>query len=205
MQRIKIYGSGISGNCLKVKWTADLLGIAYDWIETDILKGETRTEAFLALSPAGQIPIVVLEDGRVLEQSCAIMLYLAEQAGSDLIPTGAYEKAKMIGWLFWEQNFHESSIAVRRFRKKFAGLPDEELDPSLLSRGNASLQLMEDHLTDHPFFGGSTVGLPDIALVAYTRMAGDGGYTLSDYPHVVKWITSVETALGIPPYSEESI
>ncbi|MCI5045442.1 MAG: glutathione S-transferase family protein [Aquisalinus sp.] len=205
MSRIKIYGSAISGNCLKVKWTADLLGIAYDWIETDILKGETRTDEFLALSPAGQIPIVVLEDGRVLEQSCAIMLYLAEQVGSDLISSDPFEKAKMIGWLFWEQNFHESSIAVRRFRKRFAGLSDGDIDPTLLTRGNASLQLMEAHLEKHSFFGGDQLGLPDIALVAYTRMAGEGGYILDDYPNVGRWISRVENALGIPPYGEENV
>ncbi|WP_306251508.1 glutathione S-transferase family protein [Parvularcula sp. IMCC14364] len=203
MERIKIYGSAISGNCLKVKWTADLLGITYDWIETDILKGETRTETFLALSPAGQIPIVVLEDGRVLEQSCAIMLYLAEQSGSNLVPSDPFEKATMISWLFWEQNFHESSIAVRRFRKRFARLSDDDIDPTLLTRGNASLSLMENHLAAQDYFGGTRLGLPDIALVAYTRMAGEGGYALADYPAVQAWIARVEAALGIPSYTEE--
>ena len=202
MARLKIYGSDISGNCLKVKWTADLLGLAYDWIETDILKGETRTPEFLKMSPAGQIPVVVLEDGRVLDQSCAIMLYLAERSESSLIPSDPYEKAQMLAWLFWEQNFHEASIAVRRFRKAIAKQADNEIDPSLLTRGNASLARMNDYLTENAFFGGEQLDLADIALVAYTRMAGDGGFVLKDYPEVQAWIGRMEGALNIPPYQE---
>ncbi len=198
---MKIYGSTISGNCLKVKWTADLLGLPYEWIEVDILKGESRTEAFLQLSPAGQIPIIVLEDGRVLEQSCAIMLYLAATHPNDLLPSDPYEKAKAVGWLFWEQNAHESSIAVRRFRKHFMKMSDAELDPALLTKGNACLALMENTLEKSSYIMGHNISLPDIALVAYTRIADEGGYDLAQYPTVQSWITKVEADLGIAPYA----
>ena len=102
---LRIYGDSISGNCLKVKWTADRLGRAYHWIETSVLKGETRTPAFLAMNPAGQVPLALLEDGRPLAQSNAIILHLAE--GSDLIPVDAYARARMLEWMFWEQYSHE--------------------------------------------------------------------------------------------------
>src|SRR5262249_40805667 len=95
---MKIYGDSISGNCLKVKWVADLLGRPYVWIETDILQGQSRTAEFLALNPAGQVPLVVLDDGRPLAQSNAIIAHLAE--GSDLIPADAYDRAKMFEWMF---------------------------------------------------------------------------------------------------------
>ncbi len=85
---MKIFGDSISGNCLKVKWTADHLGLAYDWVETGVLQGETRTPAFLALNPAGQVPLVILDDGRPLAQSNAILLHLGR--GSDLIPGDPY-------------------------------------------------------------------------------------------------------------------
>jgi glutathione S-transferase len=98
---VQIYGDSISGNCLKVKWTADYLGLAYDWIETDVLKSQTRTSQFLALNPVGQVPTVVLDDGRPLAQSNAIILHLAE--GSDLVPSDRYNRAKMLEWMFWEQ------------------------------------------------------------------------------------------------------
>jgi len=94
-----MYGDSISGNCLKVKWTADYLGARYDWIEIDVLKSQTRTPQFLALNPAGQVPTVVLDDGRALAQSNAIILHLAE--GSDLVPSDAYDRAKMFEWMFW--------------------------------------------------------------------------------------------------------
>ena len=109
---LQIYGDRVSGNCLKVKWTADRLGIPYRWIQTDVRKAETRTPEFLALNPAGQVPMVVLEDGRPLAQSNAIILHLAE--GSDLIPGDAYARARMLEWMFWEQYSHEPYIAVVR-------------------------------------------------------------------------------------------
>jgi len=99
---MRVYGDSISGNCLKVRWVAEYLKLSFDWIETDVLKGESRTPAFLALNPAGQVPLVILDDGRPLAQSNAIILYLAE--GSDLIPAGAYDRARMLEWMFWEHH-----------------------------------------------------------------------------------------------------
>src|SRR4051812_50194096 len=98
---LQIYGDRVSGNCLKVKWTAEKLGIPYRWIQTDVLRAETRTPEFLAMNPAGQVPLVVLQDGRPLAQSNAIILHLAE--GSDLIPKDAYARARMLEWLVWEK------------------------------------------------------------------------------------------------------
>ncbi len=92
---LQIYGDRVSGNCLKVKWTARKLGIAYRWIQTDVRKAETRTPEFLAMNPAGQVPLVVLGDGRSLAQSNAIILHLAE--GSALIPTDAYDRGPDAG------------------------------------------------------------------------------------------------------------
>ncbi|HQT52932.1 MAG TPA: glutathione S-transferase N-terminal domain-containing protein, partial [Phenylobacterium sp.] len=102
---MRIFGDSISGNCLKVKWTADHLRLSYDWIETDVLKAATRTPEFLALNPAGQVPAVILDDGRPLAQSNAIILHLAE--GSALIPADPYDRARMLEWMFWEQYSHE--------------------------------------------------------------------------------------------------
>src|SRR5579859_7227238 len=118
---MRIFGDSISGNCLKVKWTADLLGQHYDWVETDVLKRETRTPAFLAMNPAGQVPVVLLDDGRSLAQSNAILLYLAR--GSHLIPDDALLQAKMFEWLFWEQYSHEPYVAVARFQVRYLGKP----------------------------------------------------------------------------------
>ena len=195
MTALTIYGDSISGNCLKVKFVCDRLGLAYRWIETSVLKGETRTTEFLAMNPAGQVPVVKLADGRVLAQSNAIILYLAE--GSDLIPGDAYQRALMFQWLFWEQYSHETVIAVRRFHKAFLKKPDGEIDPALLPKGEKVLTVMNDHLAARRYFVSDKLSLADIALVAYTRWAHEGGFDLGRYPHVLGWVRRVEQDLGL--------
>ena len=194
---LQIYGDRVSGNCLKVKWTAEKLGIPYRWIQTDVRKGETLTPEFLAMNPAGQVPTVVLEDGRVLAQSNAIILYLAE--GSALIPNDAYARAQMLEWLFWEQYSHEPYIAVARFHRHLLGKTADAVDPKLMERGNAALARMERQLGSTPFLVGEAphLRLRRAPLVAYTRVAHEGGFDLSAYPSVQAWVGRVEAALGI--------
>ena len=195
MTMLAIYGDSISGNCLKVKFVCDRLSIAYRWVETSVLKSETRTAEFLKMNPAGQVPVVKLADGRVLSQSNAIILYLAEN--SDLIPAEAYERALMFQWLFWEQYSHETVIAVRRFHKAFLKKSDAEIDLALLPKGERVLAVMNDHLATRRYFVTDKISLADIALVAYTRWAGEGGFDLARTPHVQDWIRRVENDLGL--------
>ncbi|MFD1189620.1 glutathione S-transferase family protein [Phenylobacterium conjunctum] len=192
---MRIYGDSISGNCLKVKWTADHLGLTYDWVETSVLKAETRTPEFLALNPAGQVPAVVLGDGRPLAQSNAIILHLAE--GSDLIPADAYDRARMLEWMFWEQYSHEPYVAVARFQMHYLGKPASDLDPKLVERGHGALARLEQGLGASAFLVGDRASLADVALVAYTRVAHEGGFNLNDYPAVKAWVARVEAALKI--------
>ncbi|MFC6197117.1 glutathione S-transferase family protein [Ponticaulis profundi] len=197
IEKLTLYGNTISGNCMKPKWTADLLGISYDWVEIDILAGDTQTEAFLALNPVGQVPFARWPDGRVLPQSNAIMLYLAESAQSDLIPVDPFRKAQMMSWLFWEQYSHETAIAVRRFQKHYLKKSDDEIDPNLLSKGRRALGVMEMQLTYTDWIVGDEMTLADIALVAYTRLAHEGGFDLGEFPSVERWVSRTEHALGI--------
>ena len=192
---LQIYGDRVSGNCLKVKWTADKLGIPYRWIQTDVRKSETRTPEFLAMNPGGQVPTVVLADGRVLAQSNAIIIHLAE--GSDLIPKDAYARARMLEWMFWEQYSHEPYIAVARFHRALLGKPASEIDPKLMERGNGALTRLEQQLAATAFLAGDALTLADVALVAYTRVAHEGGFDLAVYPAVQAWVARVEAALGI--------
>ena len=190
-----IYGDAISGNCVKVKWTADRLGLRYEWIDVDVLSGATRTPEFLALNPAGQAPVVVLDDGRPLAQSNAIIVHLAE--GTNLIPGDPYARAKMFEWLFWEQYSHEPYIAVARFQMRYLGKPAEALDPKLLERGNVALRRLEAATGESAYLVGGFPTLADIALAPYTRWAGEGGFDLAAYPQVQAWIGRVERALGL--------
>ena len=190
-----IYGDLRSGNCLKVKWTADRLGFAYDWVEVDVMAGETRTPSFRRLNPAAQVPTVVLDDGKTLAQSNAIILHLAE--GTELIPQDTFWRAKMFEWLFWEQYSHEPYIAVRRFMKVYQGRAEEEIDPELKVRGEAALARMESWLAASPFLVDGHLSLADVALVAYTRVAHEGGFDLAGFPAVRDWVGRVETELGL--------
>ena len=190
-----IFGDSRSGNCLKVKWTASRMGVAYEWQEVDVLSGSTRTPEFLKMNPAGQVPAVILPDGRPLAQSNAIALYLAE--GSDLIPQDRYERARMHEWLFWEQYSHEPTIAVARFKVLFQGQPAAGLDPSLVQRGEAALRRLEQGLEGRSWLVGEAPSLADIALVAYTRWAHEGGFDLQPYAAIRGWIDRCEDAFAI--------
>lgn len=196
---MKIYGDLNSGNCLKVKWTCDRLGLPYEWVAVDTMKGESRTPAFLALNPAGQVPVVAFDDGRSLAQSNAVIRYLAR--GSDLIPADPWLEAKMDEWLFWEQYSHEPYIAVCRFQMVYLGKPASELDPDKVRRGHAALARMEQHLAYSEFLAGERLSLADVALLAYTRTAEQGGFELHDYPAIRGWISRAEAGLGLPAFS----
>ncbi len=194
---MKIHGDINSGNCLKVKWVCDRLALPYTWIDIDTLKGETRTTQFLKLNSAGQVPAVEFDDGRTLAQSNAIIRYLAR--GSDLIPADAFAVAKMDEWLFWEQYSHEPYIAVCRFQMRYLGKPASELDPDKVKRGYAALARMEHQLAVTRFLIADTLSLADVALLAYTRVAHEGGFHLDGYGAVRRWIGEAERSLGLPP------
>jgi glutathione S-transferase len=194
---MKIYGDDKSGNCLKVKWVCDYLALPYTWIDVDILKQETRSADFLSMNSAGQVPTIVLDDGRALAQSNAIIRYLAR--GSDLIPSDDFAAAKMDEWLFWEQYSHEPYIAVCRFQMRYLGKSASELDPEKVKRGHAALARMEQQLALTPFLAGEALSLADVALLAYTRLAHEGGFDLGGYPALRRWIGEAERSLGLAP------
>lgn len=195
MTALTIYGDSISGNCLKIKFVCDRLSIPYRWVETSVIRAETRTPEFLKLNPAGQVPVVAWDDGRVLSQSDAIIFHLAE--GSALIPTDAFERAQMLQWMFWEQYSHETAIAVRRFHLTYLKKPEHEIDPALMPKGERVLGVMNDHLASRRYFVGEKLTLADIALVAYTRWAHEGGFDLARHPHVRDWVRRIEKDLGV--------
>lgn len=192
---MKIYGDSNSGNCLKVKWVCDRLAMPATWVEIDTMKGESRTPEFLSLNDAGQVPVVILGDGRALAQSNAIIRYLAR--GSDLIPADAYDAAKMDEWLFWEQYSHEPYIAVCRFQMVYLKKQASDLDSEKVKRGYAALARMERRLAQSRYLVGEAFTLADVSLLAYTRVAHEGGFDLGVYQNVRRWISECDKKLGI--------
>lgn len=190
-----IYGDLRSGNCLKVKYTADKLGLGYEWVDVDIIAAESRTPDFLAMNPAGQVPCVRFEDGRVLAQSNAIVLYLAD--GTGLMPSRPYDRARVWELLFWEQYSHEPYIAVCRFQKLYLGKADAELDPNKVERGYGALDFMETRLRERDWLVGTRLSVADIVLLAYTRVADEGGFDVGKRAAVLAWIDRTERELGL--------
>jgi glutathione S-transferase len=192
---MKIHGDKISGNCLKVKYTADYLGLPYQWVDVDVVKGECRTTEFLRMSPMGQVPVIELDDGRHLAQSNAIVRYLAR--GSSLIPDDAFAEAKADELLFWEQYSHEPYVAVCRFQMVYLKRPKEAREEMRVTRGEAALDFMERAIDGRDWFIGERLSIADIVLLPYTRLAEEGGFDLSSRPNVEAWIARCEQTLGI--------
>lgn len=193
---MKLYGDNRSGNCYKVQLTLALLGRDYEFVPVDILKGDTQAAGFLALNPNGKIPTLVLEDGRSLWESNAIINYLA--AGSPLLPTDNFQLAKVQQWQFFEQYSHEPYIAVARFINKYLGLPDDRRGEYEAKQqgGYKALAVMEHQLSQTPYLVGDSVTTADIALFGYTPVAHEGGFELSRFPHINAWMQRVRAEPG---------
>ncbi|MDH5434370.1 MAG: glutathione S-transferase family protein [Gammaproteobacteria bacterium] len=193
---MKIYGDIQSGNCYKIKLLADLMNLGYQWIHVDILAGETHTADFLSKNPNGKIPMIVLDDGRVLSESNAILNYLAND--SKFLPDDKYQRALVLQWQFFEQYSHEPFIAVARYINKYLGLPEERRTEyeSKQAGGHKALKVMEQQLGTTTFFVGDDLTIADISLYAYTHVAGEGGFELSNYPAISAWIKRIESYPG---------
>ena len=190
--QIQIYGDSISGNCYKLQLVCSELGLDYVWHEMDILAGDTQTPNFLALNSNGKVPIMILEDGRVLPESNAILSYIAE--GTALAGSDRYSKANVLRWLFFEQYSHEPFIATSRFITKYLNSPPErqaDLDAKQPG-GYKALAVMEQQLSTLEFIANNEYSIADIALYAYTHVAHEGGFSLDGYPSVRKWLKRVE-------------
>ncbi|AGH50245.1 MULTISPECIES: glutathione S-transferase family protein [Sphingomonadales] len=192
-----------SGNCYKIRLTAALVGVPLDRREYDILKGETRTPAFLTqINGNGRIPVLQIGE-KLLPESNAACFWLAE--GSPLIPEDRFDRADMLRWMFFEQYNHEPNIATLRFWLAFVGenaLTDAQRAsiPARRAGGDAALAVMERHLRGGAgFFVGDRISLADICLYAYTHVAHEGGFDLGAYPAISAWIAAVARTPGYLP------
>jgi len=190
---LRLYDYLPSGNGYKIRLVLTQLGMPFERIELDILKGETRTAEFLRKNPNGRIPVLEIEPGKFLAESGAILSYLAE--GTPFLPQGRWERAQVLQWLFFEQYSHEPNIATSRFWLMHGELTEERRAalPQKRTLGYAALGVMEKHLTGRPFFVGDRYSIADIALYAYTHVAHEGGFDLSGFPDVRAWLERVRT------------
>jgi glutathione S-transferase len=196
---LHLYDYLASGNGYKVRLLLRLLGRPYRLTEVDILKGATRTPAFLAKNPNGRIPALEFEDGTVLWESNAILFYLAD--GTRLLPTERLQRAQVLQWMFFEQYSHEPYIAVMRFWLHYTGLDDDKLRqrPKKMEGGYAALAVMEQRLQAAPYFVGDKLSIADIALYAYTHVAPEGDFDLGRFPAIRAWLARIAAEPGYAP------
>ncbi len=186
-----LYNSPVSGNCYKVRLLAAHLGIPLELHELDVVDRSNRAEVLGDLSPARRVPTLVLDDGRGLAESNAILWYLGD--GTPYAPTGRYERAQVLQWQFFEQYQHEPSIAVVRFLIAYSGEAEKHANriEEQTASGYVALDVMERHLVDRTFLVGDRYSLADISLYAYTHVAHEGGFDLGSYPAIRAWLDRV--------------
>ena len=192
-----LYDNELSGNCYKVRLLFAQLGIRYEREEVDVFDRSDRAQLLGSLNPGLRIPTVVLDDGRSLAESNAILQYFAD--GTQYLPIDPFERAQVLQWQFFEQYSHEPNIAVARFWAHAGIEPDAAVLEEKLRGGNAALAAMERHLADREFLVAERYTVADISLYAYTHVAPEGGFELDPYPAVNAWLGRVAAEPGHIP------
>lgn len=202
MDTLTLHEYAPSGNCYKIRLVASHLGLPLERRGYDIMNGETRTPEFLrTINGNGRIPVLQIGD-RFLPESGAACFYLAE--GSPLIPDDRFDRADMLRWMNFEQYNHEPNVATLRFWLAF--LSEDRLNdlqkaqlPAKRAAGEAALDLMDAHLRERSYFVADRFTLADVALFAYTHVAGEGGFDLARWPAVQAWIARISKLPGHIP------
>jgi glutathione S-transferase len=194
-----LYDSPVSGNCYKVRLLLAHLGLDYERREVDVIDRSTRPELLGGLNPALRVPTLVLDDGRPLGESNAILWYFGD--GTRFVPAERYQRAQVLQWQFFEQYEHEPSLAVVRFWLAYSGQPEAYADrvESRRAAGYRALDAMEGHLAGRGWLVGDAITIADISLYAYTHVAHEGGFDLDGYPAILSWLAQVAGQPGHVP------
>jgi glutathione S-transferase len=196
---VRLYNSAVSGNCYKVRLLFAHLGLEYETVEMSVVDRSNRSDVLGALNPALRVPTLVLDDGRALAESNAILWFFGD--GTNYVPTDTYERAQVLQWQFFEQYQHEPAIAVARFWLMYSGTPErfEDQLPEKMKAGYVALDAMERHLDGKAFLVGERYSIADISLYAYTHVADEGGFDLDPYPAIRGWLERVAVQPGHVP------
>jgi glutathione S-transferase len=194
-----LYDSPVSGNCYKVRLLLAHLGIAYERRTVDVVDRSGREPLLGELNPALRVPTIVLDDGRPLAESNAILWFFGD--GTRFVPDDPYERAQVLQWLFFEQYDHEPAVAVVRFWLAYSGRPEAFADrlEERTAAGHRALAAMERQLDGSTFLVAGRFTIADIALYAYTHVAHEGGFDLAPYPSVRAWLERVAVEPGHVP------
>jgi glutathione S-transferase len=193
---VLLYNSAVSGNCYKVRLLLAQLGLAYETVDVSVVDRSNRAALLGDLNPGLRVPTLVLDDGRPLAESNAILWYFGDD--TDYVPADPYERAHVLQWMFFEQYSHEPYVAVARFLLAYSGEPErfERQRDRLLGGGHAALDAMERHLAEREFLVGARYSIADISLYAYTHVAHEGDFDLAPYPAILGWLGRVAAQPG---------
>jgi glutathione S-transferase len=192
-----LYDSEVSGNCYKVRLLLAHLGLEYERYPMDVVDRSNRKEVLGDLNPGLRVPTLVLDDGRALGESGAILWYLAD--GSEYVPEDEFDRARVLQWMFFEQYSHEPYVAVPRFWLTHGIDVDSEALAERQRVGYLAFDAMESHLAGHEYLAGDGYSIADIALYAYTHVAHEGGFDLEAYPAIGAWLARVAAQPGHVP------
>lgn len=187
---LRLYDNHLSRNGYKIRLLLSHLGRPFEYVEKDILAGETRTPAFLAKNPAGRIPVLELEDGTCLAESGAILCWLAD--GTPFYPAAPLERAETLRWMFFEQNMLETPIgSARMWRKTGRDVSEPDVFAAKLVTARDGLAALDRHLKDRQWVAAGRFTIADIALYGYVSETEDAGIPLAETPAVVAWLARV--------------
>jgi glutathione S-transferase len=196
---VLLYNSPVSGNCYKVRLLLAHLGIPYERRDVSVVDRSNRDELLGGLNPSLRVPTIVLDDGRSLGESGAILWFLGE--GTRFVPADPYDRAQVLQWMFFEQYDHEPAIAVVRFWQAYSGRPEAFADrlAERMDAGYNALAALERHVDGRSYLVGDRLTLADIALYGYTHVADEGGFELERYPAIEAWLARVASEPGHVP------
>jgi glutathione S-transferase len=194
---VRLYNNRVSGNCWKVRQIAAHLGVELELVELDVVDRSNRPEVIGELNPALRVPTLVLDDGRALPESSAILWWFAED--TEYLPDDRYDRARVLGWMTFEQYEIESNLAVRRFWNLFGIEASDEQRELRGQGGEKALQALERGLADRAWLVGGTYTIADISLYGYTHVAGEAGFDLGPDPSIRAWLERVAAQPGHIP------
>jgi glutathione S-transferase len=185
---MRLHDYAASGNCYKVRLLLALLAIDYERVPVDLFGGDTLTDDYARLNPVRETPVLELDGGTAITQSNAILWYLAE--GTEFLPASAVDRARVVEWLFLEQEFVMTGIGGARFRTLTGRNP--ELVAKRLEAGRTGLELLERRLDGRDHLVGDRGSIADVSIFAYAHVAPEARLDLDAYPAVKRWLERVQ-------------
>jgi glutathione S-transferase len=201
---MRLYDYAASANCYKARLLLALLGRDYERVPVDIFAGDTLTDAYAALNPARETPVLELDDGTVVTQSSAIVWLLAE--GTPYLPGDPVQRAQVVQWLCFEQERVMGGIGAARFRIVTGRAPERVA--RLLALGRGALEILDAHLATRDWLVGDACSVADLANFAYAHTAEDAGLPLAEHPAVCAWLDRIRALPGfmndLAPYPDNA-